>query len=228
MTLVGDINFQETESLIEKYFGGLKPKQIPEAKILPLPQKNVRYELKIDGSPIQLFAWPKPVFPAPDHLHLAVAAKILAGGKDSRLFRKLVIEKNLAASVDAFSSYPGERYTNLFMILAIPAPGKSYDEIETTIKSELRNIAENGVSHDELKKTINNIEAEFIYGLQNNDQLADEISYYELITGDYKNIYNYIKELKETSSEDIKGAVQKYLSESSMHSARLIQKEGLK
>ena len=222
ITLVGDIDFDETEDLIVKYFGKLEQKKIPEAKIAPIPAKNVRYELKNNGSPINVLAWTKPVFPDPADLHLNVVSRILAGGNDSRLFRKLVLEKKLAADTSAFTGYPGERYTNLFMVMTVPAAGRSHDEIESAIKEEIRSIGQDGVTEDELRRTINNIEAEFIYGLRNNSQLADDISYYELITGDYTNIYTYIRELKKITTGDIQTTVKKYLAEDSMHSARLI------
>jgi len=223
ITLVGDIDFQKTESLINNYFGNLKSRNIPEANIESLPQKKAQVVLKKNGSPVHILAWTKPVFPDPDDLRLQVASRILSDGSNSRLFKSLVVEKKIAASTGSYVGYPGERYTNLFMIMSVPASGRTHDELEEAALLEIKKMADSGVTEEELKRTVNKLEAEFIYSLRSNAHLADEISYYELITGDYKNIYSYISELKTMTAKDVQESVQKHLMPESVHTARLIQ-----
>ncbi len=226
ISIVGDIDFDRTEAMVNKYFGSMKSTVIPRNKITPpASPANLNVTLKKEGSPFQLLGWFKPSMPDPADLKLEILGRILAGGRDTRLFRKLVIEKRLASSISVYSSYPGERYTNLFMFLAVPAPGKNYDDVQTAILEELENIKKNGVTEDELNRVKKSLAVEMIYSLRSNSDIADRLSYYATVTGDYHVMFDVYKELETITINDVKEAAKTYLAEDRMMTARLLPPE---
>jgi len=167
----------------------------------------------------------KPGFPHIEDIHLSILADILAYGRDSRLYRRLILKERIATYISAFTDYPGERYTNLFMLYAIPAPGKSYRQVELSIIKELRKIKAEGVTRDELLRIKKKLQSDFIYTLRSNASLADRLSYYELITNDYRKLFQYYSMIHEVTNEDIQRTAKKYLKENKRMSAWLLKPE---
>jgi predicted Zn-dependent peptidase len=222
IAIVGDIEFDRIESMIRKYFGDMKPKRVPESKPIPVQKREpVRLVLDREGSPFQILAWIKPPFPNPADLELEVLSRILAGNQDSRLFQKLVLREKSAASVDIYTSYPGERNENLFAVMAIPSSGITYDRIEKGILDEIANIRENGVEEAELDRVKRGMEAEFIYALRDNGFLADRISYYETMVGDHSIMFEFPAMLNRIGTREIQEAARRYLDPASLHTARI-------
>ena len=230
IALVGDIKFDETEALVRKYFGDMKTRPIARTKAAPprVREKPVRLELKRKGSPVQLISWFKPNFPDPADLHLTILGEVLAGGRDSRLHQKLITEKKIATAINIYTGYPGERFTNLFMVYAVPAPGKDYNTLESEILKILNEVKTGGVQAEELERVKNKLQSDFIFGLRSNSGLADELSKYELIVDDYRALFKFYAGLESVTSADIQNAAKKYLADNSLMSARLIPEDAPK
>ena len=140
----------------------------------------------------------------------------------SILVQKLVQEKKLATSIRIYTGFPGERFTNLFFISAIPAPDVDYDTLEKAIQEELQQIRENGVSQQHLQKVQKKALSDFAFGLRSPSQLADLLSYYQIMTGDYKSLFRSYETMKELTPEEIKKAANEYLKPEWTMRARLI------
>lgn len=227
IAVVGDIDFEQTERLINRYFGKLKPRQIPTAAQYPPPgppddARPSRLELRGRGSPLLLLAWPKPNFPHPVDLRLEILGDILTGGNDSRLFQKLVVREKLATSVKIYTGFPGERYENLFLIFALPAPEIPYDRLQNAILREIKEVVSGGVTKAEFQRIKKKLQSDFIIGLRSNAELADELSYYETVGGDYRSLFSHYRRLDRTDLQDIRLAAERYLTENRMFSARLL------
>ncbi|MEQ9365674.1 MAG: pitrilysin family protein [Leptospirales bacterium] len=214
IALVGDIDFEESERLVREYFGEMKRRSIPRPSEPKVERRNVRVVLREPGSPALAMAWFKPPLPDPADLNLDLLSDIIAGGQTTRLYKRLVTQEQLAVSVGAYSGYPGERYTNLFLIEVTPRPGideAGVQKIERIVQAEIDSIVENGVSADELERVRNSSRADFIYRLRANGYLADVLSYYESVTGDYKNLFEYNARIEEITSRDIQDSAGRFL-----------------
>ena len=225
IALVGDINFDSTEKLVRRYFGDMKPRRIPKLKVKTPPARTE--PLYVDhagkGSPLMLMSWFKPNFPDPDDLPLSLLGDILAYGRDSRLFKKLVLKERLASEISVFADYPGERYTNLFTVYTTPAPGKSYDALEKSILEEFANVRKNGVTEAELLRVKRKLQSDFVYGLRSNARLADRLSYFQLLVGDYKVIFDFYGKLDQITTADIQAAARKHLGSEKRIIGRLVK-----
>ncbi len=223
IAMVGDIDFDREEALVRKYFSSMQRMPEPPRPLVKEPEKRiVRYELKKEGSPYQLLGWFKPAMPHPDDLRLEILARVLAGRRDSRLFRKLVVEDRIVSQIDAYSSYPGERYSNMFLILTVPAPGRTYEEAEAGVMDVISDIHRDGITEDELERVRAALESEMIYSLRSNSSLANRLSFYEIVTGDYRSMFTVYKELADLTVQDIQDVARKYIRPEFIITARLL------
>lgn len=226
ITVVGNFDRKKVESQIRKYFADWKPASIDRDRVSPPERKkDVTVELKKEGSPVLFMSWFKPEMPDPDDLRLEVLARILSDGQDSRLVKRLILEKKLATDISVYTGFPGERYQNLFLISAEPASGVSYSEIESEILDELELIRKNGVTNEEVKKARATIISQFLYSLRSSASLADRLSYYELLTGDYRSLFRAYETILKIEPEEIKQAANKHLLPDFKMIARLKQPE---
>ena len=77
----------------------------------------------------------------------------------------------------------------------------------------------------ELEKIINQLRSEFIRGLSSNSGLASQLSYYEIITGDYRYMTRYVEMIEKIAPRDIQEAAKKYFTEENRTVAVLVKKE---
>ncbi|MBX7058152.1 MAG: insulinase family protein [Leptospirales bacterium] len=226
IALVGDLDFDRTSALVGRYFSGIARKPTPAPpREPPVQRRALRVELRKEGSPEYMLGWFKPPLPDPDHLNLEVLSAILSGGQDSRLYQRLVVQDELAADVGVWTDYPGERYTNLFMIDVTPAPGADYERIQAAILDELQRVVRDGIRSEELEKVRSSMRAAFLYKLRNIDDLADTLSYYEILTGDYHTLFDFYGRIDSLSVADIQSAAARYLRADQAMSARLLPPE---
>jgi predicted Zn-dependent peptidase len=187
--LVGDIDPAEAGRLLRRYFGGIPAGPPPGGVVTVEPkQRGERRTLvEFDSSPEMMIAFHKPTRPDPDDIVFSLIDAILTSGRTSRLFRSLVTGTQVASDVYSFEA-PGERYPNLFIIGAEPRAPHAVGEVETGILKELARLAEEPVSDNELQKVRNQFEASRLYPLRSNSGLASQLSQYEILAGDWKQL----------------------------------------
>jgi predicted Zn-dependent peptidase len=151
----------------------------------------------------------------PDGYHddgpaLTVLARILAGGKTSRLYRRLVTEEPITTSVTA-SIGPAYRYAQLFTIGAQPLAGHTLQEVEAAIHQEVEAIRQTPPSALELQRVRNQIEASDIHRLSSNlglaFQLAESVAYHE----DWRETFRQGDRLHAVTPEDVQRVAREYL-----------------
>ncbi|MBY0359637.1 MAG: insulinase family protein [Candidatus Obscuribacterales bacterium] len=152
---VGDFENDQALALIDKYFGKIptSPHEIPEVYTVEPPQEGERrLELRRGGDlPQLMIGYHTPEADHADTYALSLASSILgdAGKRSSRLYTALM-ESGLATS--CFSQSSENHDPHLFLLGATLAPEKSFEEVETAIYAELKKLAEEPVSDDELAR----------------------------------------------------------------------------
>lgn len=206
IALVGNFDVAETKKIIEKYFGKLEAKKdenkIPDVNDLGTgyPRKQV---LKAPYDPRLYIAFHRPKFPHADDEVLDVIHQILCEGRTSRMFTRLVKEKQIAADVDCGASLPGNRLDGLFTFYATPLSPHTNDEVEKEILSVLEEFKKNPVSKKELDKVKNQMDADLIWSLKSNKGLASLLTLYQSLAGDWKYLYTVQKRLEAITPEDV-------------------------
>src|SRR5262249_46539602 len=117
----------------------------------------------------------------PDDPVLDALQYILADGRTSRLYRKLVEDERIATSVHAGNyagRYPGWVGVNLELL-----KGKDRKKAEEMVLAELEKVAAEGVSDEELNRARKKLLARFVFGRESDHGLADSIARASAYTG---------------------------------------------
>jgi predicted Zn-dependent peptidase len=208
--LVGDIDPAAAERLIRRYFGGLPTgTAAPGPATVEAPQTGLRrITVEFDAEPEVMLAFHKDVWPSPDDPVFQVIDSLLTSGRTSRLFRRLVLETQVAADVYSLQA-PGDRYPNVFLIGAVPRAPHTPQEVEAEILNEVKRLADKPVEERELQKIRNQVEASFLYPLRSNAGLASQLSYFEVLTGDWTNMTAYKQALIATTPARVQEVARK-------------------
>ena len=199
LAIVGDFDPAQTKKLVEKYFGTLK--RGPEVPPITATTPKITSERrKVVPSRVELprvyMAWiTSPIF-KPGDADADLASTILGGGRSSRLYKKLVYEKQIAQNVSA--TQQSLILGSVFQIDVTARPGHTVDEIEKAIDEELNAFRARPPDATELERARNTIETNIIGGLERLGGfggIADRLNSYNhyLGTPDYleKDIQRY-------------------------------------
>lgn len=227
ITIVGMQDTDKTFEVIGKYFGRIEPRPDPEPIAISEPAQTGerRFNLLFESQPYLIMGWHKPAFPSRDDYVCEVISDILAGGKSSRLYRSLVMDKKIASSVDAWNGAPGSRYDNLFVIFATPSPPHTVQELERAIYDEMERFFSD-VSDREIQKVVNKLESDMVFDLVSNKGLARLLSHYQALFGDWKFAVDYVSVIKKISIQDIKAMKDRYFAEKNRTVGILIDSRG--
>lgn len=209
---VGDFVADRLLSEIEKWFGPVPAKPAPPAvrSQEPPQQGERRVTLRRPAElPMVALAYHAPNLRSGDGFALEVLASILGDGKSSRLYRRLVYQRQLARAVgthyDLLTIDPG-----LFYVYAQPMPGKSTKAVERALLAEIEALQQTPVPESELEKAKTNLEASFLLA-------QDSLFYQALLIGQYEvadrwqRIDEYVPGIREVTPDDIRRVARQYL-----------------
>ncbi len=167
LAVVGDFGPAVARRLVEKYFGSLRRgPAVPKVAVKTPPITAERRAVIPDRVelPKVYFGWLTPPIFAPGDAEADLAAEILGGGKSSRLYKKLVYERQIAQDVSA------QQYSlalgSVFTIEATAKPGHTAEELERAIDVELEGFRRGGPTAAELERARTTIETRIISGLE--------------------------------------------------------------
>jgi len=154
IALVGDLDTKATLAKVEKYFGSIARQESPKPVDLSEPEmKGVRRESMEDSLArvAQLsMGFKIPSATNADAPALTALGQIFGGGESSRLYQKLVKEKELCSSINSGS---GTRMgPGTFNITCSVRPGKNIQEAEALISEEIAKLHSAPVTDEELKR----------------------------------------------------------------------------
>lgn len=168
LAIVGDFDPETIKGLIEKYFGTLPTRPKPEAPEVAPVSLDAPVELRLPEQLATLskvsVSWHSPALFEKGDAAADVLAIALSGGKSSRLYKRLILEKKLAQSVRAGQRSLGAQ--SVFFVDAIARPGASTDEILQEVDAVLEEVRSEGVSAQELQQARNRFETARVGGLQ--------------------------------------------------------------
>jgi zinc protease len=188
LVIAGDIDPPRTKALVEKYFGTLPrgeappPVQVDTPPVTSERRKVVSDQVEL---PRVYVAWHSPSIFTPGDAEADLAARILGGGKASRLYEALVYDRKIAQTVSAHQQ--SLTLTSVFLIEATAKPGHTADELERTIDAELERLAAEGPTADELNGGRNAIVSRMVRSLESlggMQGVANRLNFYNHFTGD--------------------------------------------
>jgi predicted Zn-dependent peptidase len=188
ISIVGDFEPAEARGWVARYFGPIPANPaIPPLPDMSLPallgtesREIVEDEVPLPRIYLGLRApvWGDPAFDA-----LEVAAQILAGGKASRMYHRLVREERIAQDISA-SGVPLVGGGSMFAIVATASPGIDVERVESALWEEMERMTREPVSEDELGRALALLETGELAALQHVEERADRLSTYATLFDD--------------------------------------------
>jgi zinc protease len=215
LAIVGDIDATGTRALVEKYFGPLK--RGPEVPKVQIPTPAITAERRVvvkDHVPLQrvYLGWITPAFFKDGDADADVTANALGGGKSSRLYKKLVYEKQIAQDVSAFQQ--SLTLGSVFQITATARPGHTAGELEAAIDTELDALRQSGPDAAELERARNTLETQRLTGLETEGGfggVADMLNLYNHYLGDPGYLQKDLARYQSVTTETAKKFANTYL-----------------
>ncbi len=226
VVLLGDIDFQETISIVEKYFGNIPPAELTD-EVIPIEdiQKQERQkDLFVDAS----FPWLAVAYHIPEAAHddipvLELIGNILTSGRSSRLHRKVIYEDQSALSV--FASVDNNKAPGLFVITVNSIKqGHTLEEVTSVANESLELLKTEMVTERELEKAINQKETNLVFGLQTNFVRGMRIGFSLARTGDPLGFIKKLESYRHATAEDIQKVAIKYFTPENRTIIRLLSK----
>ncbi len=216
LTLAGDIKPAAARALIEKYFGSIKGPARPAApSVKPVAltrEVKLQHAEELATLAQVTVAWHTPAFFAAGDAAADVLATALAGGKASRLHRRLVRKLQLAQSVSAWQSSMGAQ--SVFQITVTARPGADTKRLLTEIDAVLARVRKGGLEQAEVTRALNRYETGFFKGLQRLGGFggkAEKLQRYNHFVGDPGYLQKDLERYRKVTPAAVKAFAVKYL-----------------
>jgi predicted Zn-dependent peptidase len=226
LAVVGDIHPKELIKLLEDSFRKVSGRPVSAFNITQEPEQTGerRVEVEFEANPQVMIGYHKPPIRTEDADVFGVIDSLLSEGRTSRLYNRLVKEKQLALSVSTGADMPGARYPNLFVITAAPRLPHTTQELEEAIYAELERLKKESVEQRELTKILNRLDASLVRSLSTNSGLAAQLAYYETVAGSWRYLLDERERVAKVTSEDVMRVAKKYFIKSNRTVATLVKK----
>ena len=209
---VGDFNADQVLKQISEAFAGIKngPKPPPVAELEP-PQQGTRHVELQHAANLPAFeeVYHVPNISSPDSYALEVASEVLSDGQSSRLYKKLVVEKQMVVDIGAgyeMTSFdPG-----LFIVSAQMRPGVKAADTQAEVEKEIAAMRDAPVGAEELQKAKNLEQAQYVFGQDSIMREAELLGMYEML-GDYHLVDKYLEGIDKVTADQVQRVAKTYL-----------------
>jgi len=205
IAVVGDVDPRQVQDMAARYFGRIPrgPKPGPVVTREPPQLGERRVSVEDQAQPVVLIGFHKPGINDPNNAVYEAITDIMGAGRTSRIYGSLVKEKRIAMQASAFQGLRGSKYPGLFLFYAFPSKGHTHTECEQALMAEVERLKTEPVTAEELKKAKTRARAGLIRQLGSNMGLAQQLTYYQVLTGDWRNLFRQLDRIDKVTAEDI-------------------------
>ena len=167
LVVAGDIDLAEARRLVTKWYGPIPRGPEPPPQTVVTTHRGAETRLVLEDRvqlPRLYLAWPSAPQYAAGDAALVALSQVLAGGKNSRLYKRLVYDLQIAQDVSAFQR--GAQLGGAFYVTATARPGVSAEDLRAAIDEEIARVQAAPPSARELVRVVNGVEASFLDGLE--------------------------------------------------------------
>ena len=212
LVVAGDLNPEAVIRWSERYFGPIPkgrpiPRDIPKEPAQTAERRAVDYHPNTP-LPAVVITCHVPEAGNPDTYALQVASNILSAGESSRLYRRMVYEKQMAVAAGGDAILledPG-----VFFFYAILQGGQKPEDGEKELLAEADRLRNEPVSEEELVKAKNQIISGLVFGRQTGQDKADAIGYAKVILNDESYVNRQLAEFQKVTAADVQRVARTY------------------
>jgi zinc protease len=212
LAIAGDVGVEEVRRSVTRLFGWIPRGEEVRRPELEVPAisatRHITLEDRVTLPQVNLM-WRTPPAYTPDDAAANALGQILAGGKNSRLYRRLIYDEQIAQDVNAFNW--SRLLSGDFILRITGREGIALNRLEQAALEEVARLAATPPAAAELQRVINGIETDFVRSLETNLGKADQLNAYLYYTGDPGFVSRDLARYRALTPADVQGAAREYL-----------------
>jgi zinc protease len=219
LTLCGDFDPAEAREMVDRHFGpvprGPEVPAIPGRTLVDPIQTGTLVRERVESAVALARVYVAhriPPYGTTEYYVADLLSELLAGGKSARMYRSLVREQRMTASVGAFP-FPAVKGASAFVLRGNALPGQSPEPLEAAIIAELQAVADAPPTDAEMERAMTGLEARRILELQKIGERADNIGMLATYFGDPELINTELERYRVLTARDVQAFVRNYLTE---------------
>ncbi|MFL5636591.1 MAG: M16 family metallopeptidase [Gemmatimonadaceae bacterium] len=213
LTIAGDFDPATVKKLVAQYFSSI-PRGPAVTRRVSVPAVVIpRDTFLVLEDKVQLprvfYTWHSVKGFSKDDAALDILAQVVANDKNSRLYKKLVYDLQIAQNVSAFQD--GSRLDGKFQIDITPKPGQKVADIDRIVQTEITNVINNGISQRELQRAQNLYKASFLNRLASVLGKAEVLNTYNYFVGNPDFVQQDAARYERVTAADVQRVAKTYL-----------------
>ena len=213
LTIAGDFNPAEARRLVALYFSGIPrgPAMPARPNVAPVTLAKDTFLVLEDRVqlPRAFYDWPTVKIYDKDDAALDVLAAVLASGKNSRLYKRLVFDMQIAQQV--FASQQSSKLAGRFEIDVTPKPGQSPAAIDKIVQEELQKVMNEPITDRELERVKNSYRASFLNRLSGVLGKSEILNSYNYMAGNPDYVQQDAARYEKVTRADVQRVAKQYL-----------------
>jgi len=218
LCIAGDFDPGEARSLVRKWFGDVPagapvaPISVPAATLVGEQRLVLQDDVQL---PRLYMVWHSPALFADGDAEMDILASVLSDGRNSRLYRRLIYDMQIAQDVSAFQA--SSRLGSSFWIVVTARAGHGLEEIERIVQEEIELLGDLPPAQREVDRAVHQYEADFLARMEQIGGFygkADLMNMYYYNTGDPDYFEEDLARYKGIGPADVRMAVRRYLLDS--------------
>lgn len=212
LTIGGNLDKKQTLDWVHKYFGSIPTGASVQPAKFPLPvlESNRFVTMTDEYAKVNKL---RMIFPVPERFHkdeiyLDLLSDVLGGGKSSILYKNL-IKSSMASSANVYN-YAAE-LSGEFTIDITPFPGKKLSDIHAVVLKSIEELAQRGITDDDIKKFVNATESSVINGLESVSGKVSNLAAYYTFAKDPNYLTKELAALKSLNKATASEVLKKYV-----------------
>ncbi len=223
VVVVGDVREKDLLLAIKEAYGALPAQSVPPEDIVPEPPQLEAREHEIrkpTATEKLLYAFKGPAMGDADHATLSVLSEVLFGGRASRLYKSLIVQKEIATDLRGWVST--FRDPGLFECYATARGTHTTRELQAVMDEAFAQVRSDVVGEDELARAKARIELSQLQQLETMPGKAEQIGFYETVLGDPTRAFDRVEAVRRTTAADVRRVARRYLVDGARTIVRVI------
>ena len=227
VVVVGDVRERELLSAICSAYGPIPSQPVPAEDVAPEPAQREPREAQMrkpTATEKLLLAYRGPALGDADHATMTVLNELLLGGRASRLYRELIVDKELATEVRGWvSTYkdPG-----LFECWATARGRHTTYELQPHIDAAISRLRSELASDEEVARAKARLELGMLQQLETIPGKAEQIGFFETVVGDPAHAFRRVEAFRRTDAGDVRRVARRYLTDETRTIVRVLTEQG--
>ncbi|HEX3176423.1 MAG TPA: pitrilysin family protein [Methylomirabilota bacterium] len=214
LVAVGDFKAPEVLERVKARFGAIASAPAPPPMLAVEPVQNGERRVRVSKEaqlPIVYLGYHVPTYKSDDAPALELLSTILSSGRASRIYRRLVYERQLALEAGGDYSYFSFD-PPLFWFWGTPMPGQTPETMEKALTEEMERLKTEPVTDEELTRARNQTEASFVFQEDSVHRRAALLARFELIGG-YAGKDKFLDRLRGVTAADVQRVARTYFTD---------------